>query len=490
MGASNQHVLRVSPAWRRSLRQGPLFLGESGNPRFLEGAGHGNLASGQTCIAIYCNSPLSDESQLIVEDNYARDEIKATPEAGTAFIFVPAASGSMRGSISRNRVINMGCNVFSNLIGSIDTYLDCEDFTIADNIIENYIYIGLKIGQAMNCTITGNKIKGGITGASTGIAWSVYNSTFPVYGVKKTAIIANNIIENSPGYGLSCLGNPSAGDAVNIVVSGNQVLDDTLGGFLFQNCENANIFGNISTDSGGDGFKFGPSTGHNVLNGNIVKGCAGNGVDFDDEDDVASWSIIGNTISEFGGTYGILVGDLAYVLTGGNKITHTAGSGKTGLRVNSVLTRQDIGIDQIAVTSGTDYSVSSPTAGGQNFYHPAQMKRQFAGNPNASVTVAFPGQILYDTSAGDTYMGGAAGGTVWYNIDILIGALAGTINAGQFNVAGTKVVGARATGYTNAMTGTANRATSYATGTITLVQLAERFKALQDDLTTHGLIGP
>jgi hypothetical protein len=54
---------------------------------------------------------------------------------------------------------------------------------------------------------------------------------------------------------------------------------------------------------------------------------------------------------------------------------------------------------------------------------------------------------------------------------------------------GTQVVAGRVTGYTNAMTGTADRATSYATGTITLVQLAERVKAIQDDITTHGLIG-
>lgn len=60
--------------------------------------------------------------------------------------------------------------------------------------------------------------------------------------------------------------------------------------------------------------------------------------------------------------------------------------------------------------------------------------------------------------------------------------------SGYVYIASTKVVGTRVTGYT-AMTGTPNRATAYATSTITLVQLAERVKALQDDLTTHGLIG-
>lgn len=58
------------------------------------------------------------------------------------------------------------------------------------------------------------------------------------------------------------------------------------------------------------------------------------------------------------------------------------------------------------------------------------------------------------------------------------------------NAGGTssRVLTRRRTGYTNAMTGTADRATSYATSTITLPQLAERVKALQDDLTLHGLI--
>lgn len=65
-----------------------------------------------------------------------------------------------------------------------------------------------------------------------------------------------------------------------------------------------------------------------------------------------------------------------------------------------------------------------------------------------------------------------------------------TLNGGlTYQIAAVQVVTSRRTGYTNAMTGTANRATAYDTSTITLVQLAERVKALQDDLTTHGLIG-
>lgn len=50
------------------------------------------------------------------------------------------------------------------------------------------------------------------------------------------------------------------------------------------------------------------------------------------------------------------------------------------------------------------------------------------------------------------------------------------------------VAGPRRTGW-SAPTGTATRA-SFDTATVTVSQLAERLKALLDDLTAHGLIGP
>jgi len=65
---------------------------------------------------------------------------------------------------------------------------------------------------------------------------------------------------------------------------------------------------------------------------------------------------------------------------------------------------------------------------------------------------------------------------------------AATLNVvGAIQNGGTQVVGARATGW-GAPTGTATR-TTFATDTVTLIELARRLKALIDDLTTHGLIG-
>lgn len=56
-----------------------------------------------------------------------------------------------------------------------------------------------------------------------------------------------------------------------------------------------------------------------------------------------------------------------------------------------------------------------------------------------------------------------------------------------YQVAGTQVLGARKTGWA-AATGTATR-TTFDTTTVTTAQLAERVKALLDDLISHGVIG-
>jgi hypothetical protein len=64
-----------------------------------------------------------------------------------------------------------------------------------------------------------------------------------------------------------------------------------------------------------------------------------------------------------------------------------------------------------------------------------------------------------------------------------------TDQSGTLSIIGDQILTARRAGYTNAMAGTADRATAYDTATISLIQLAERVKAIEDDLLTHGLIG-
>lgn len=111
-----------------------------------------------------------------------------------------------------------------------------------------------------------------------------------------------------------------------------------------------------------------------------------------------------------------------------------------------------------------------------------------AGTPAAQITHTWnnAGTAQVGVLVQITNTASAAGSRI---LDLQVGSsvVSWDVSGNMFH-GSSQVVGARATGYT-AMTGSADRATSYATSTITLQQLAERVKALQDDLTTHGLIG-
>lgn len=92
----------------------------------------------------------------------------------------------------------------------------------------------------------------------------------------------------------------------------------------------------------------------------------------------------------------------------------------------------------------------------------------------------------------DTIVGGSADvrAILWQGLSVgnVADQGSGTVNAlTAYYQNSVKVVGARRTGWA-AATGTATR-TTFATGSVTLPQLAERVKALIDDLIAHGLIG-
>ena len=79
----------------------------------------------------------------------------------------------------------------------------------------------------------------------------------------------------------------------------------------------------------------------------------------------------------------------------------------------------------------------------------------------------------------------AAGDAATYDLTVRADGSASVRSAYQVN--SVQVLGARRTGWT-AATGSASRA-AFATNTVTTEQLAQRFKALLDDLIAHGLIG-
>lgn len=119
----------------------------------------------------------------------------------------------------------------------------------------------------------------------------------------------------------------------------------------------------------------------------------------------------------------------------------------------------------------------------------------FAGNMTtvSGVYIAPMGNAkatnVYGVYIGDQANGGTLNYAIYTNLGLVhFGDNVDLASGKVYKINTTQVVAARVTGY-GAMTGTGNKATVYDTSSITLVQLATRVKQLQDDLTTHGLIG-
>lgn len=158
------------------------------------------------------------------------------------------------------------------------------------------------------------------------------------------------------------------------------------------------------------------------------------------------------------------------------------GSGATGTQL-TLQTTTGIGTtDALVVKRGNNGGTTALTVnadgthiGGVLATHPG-----FQGDLTVARNATTGTVFLGSNGSAYLYFDGAKFQMVGGNVDI---------TAGDLYRGGTKVVGARDTGWA-AMTGTANKNTAYDTSTVTLAQLAGRVMSLQAALTTHGLIGP
>jgi hypothetical protein len=203
-------------------------------------------------------------------------------------------------------------------------------------------------------------------------------------------------------------------------------------------------------------------------------------------------------------------------IVGGNSALQVSstGIGVTG----SISATSNISGQNFYVSSGYKLALDDSTANNYIYYYSSSPSLQFIVSGSTALSMG----SNYLTCGGDVHIptnshyymdGGSNNNYIFYNgsqVQIISGGsaiiqlssssatiaggctIAGNTNLNSssysYRVNGTQVVGSRQTGYVG-ITGTANRGTSYDTSTITLAQLAQRVKALQDDFTTHGLIG-
>lgn len=148
----------------------------------------------------------------------------------------------------------------------------------------------------------------------------------------------------------------------------------------------------------------------------------------------------------------------------------------------SLAVAADVDASQFRIAGDTDTYIRSIFSGFMDFQ--SNGSRNFSIQPTAVNVVGVP--LVCETD-GTCDLGKVSGAdhrfnNAYFKLNVELSS------SGVYKVGSNQVVGARQAGW-GAPTGTATR-TTFATTTVTTEELAQRLKALIDDLTTHGLVGP
>jgi hypothetical protein len=185
--------------------------------------------------------------------------------------------------------------------------------------------------------------------------------------------------------------------------------------------------------------------------------------------------------------------------TGFQGTSYTVAAAGINYKVGSILRDPYNGVWQVATLAGSGIAtltmLSAPTLlAGPTPANPVALTAKRGSGASINITWNDSGAIGFQATHNFQFLD-ALGNVVAY-IDIDLGdfqsslpiSVLGSVDASTgFLTGGVQTVGFRRPGWT-AATGTATR-TTFNTATVTLPQLAERVKALIDDLLAHGLIG-
>jgi hypothetical protein len=447
----------------------------------------------------------------LMQDNIVTENFVYSTEGTGIYL-----QNSLRSVISDNILVNTASvqDETSLLVGAIAN--NATNGTITGNVIISAGRSGIVIGNptaAATFTIEDNSIDTVTLGSKVGIYFR---------GLVRNSVIAGNAITNV-GIGI---GTPPVDQAlVNNLYSHNNIKTTTVGGgIVLYGSSRSSFIGNVIEDVAQDGIALVAVSVHNIFSGNSIF----NGS-----------TSVNNTYS------GISLAGVTHNVVVGNKVGNTGGTGfKNCIFVNSTALNSLVTGNHCFGAVTANYNVDASAAANNGFYGNfdssvaegrRMMMRQQAILTGSAVSVtqldlgdsSVAGALGTRTSGGDTFVAmnarhlvdgtdtwhqnasgsasklwvlrlngdaefySAAAGTADGTFATFWGTAKAAFGAGStIKLAGTQVVTTRRTGYTNAMTNTVDRATAFDTTTVTLAQLASRVKAIQDDLTTHGLIGP
>lgn len=386
---------------------------------FSEALAHGG-SIGENQLFIYNVGGLTtDKSVFIVDGNFFDDTINATPEEGPAGLFVSQSSASARCIVTNNKFNNMGTNIAGNLSAAIDLYIDALSSVVSRNIVENYIFEAIKLGGAGEIICTSNQVISYVDNTqSNAIAISPHSNTSTTH--RGHVVCSNNIVLQAAESGIIVLGNPSLGDVFEVVIANNVIADSGTGtgdaAIQVSEVGNWSIIGNVIRNAGLYGIRTRLSAGACAIANNNISDCVDNAIRTTDEDTIASLTCTGNICNE--NTTGasviqVNIQKFKHLHFADNTVINTTTS-QTGVNISGISLRLFIGDNLIDLNSGTEWTVNtSALSSTADFWTVASYPYTFSGDPGGSVTAAFAGQTIKNTSSGRIYLARTAGGTVW-----------------------------------------------------------------------------
>ena len=277
-------------------------------------------ARNTTVIAVYPS--VATQHVKILHNNFSQSAPSDTDQAACAILIQGTNAKQARCQISDNTFDGFGRAYTSGALGVIDFYNDSDESIITNNRFVNSYYSPLKLSDSANLIVTGNIIKDPAT-THGGLAIVVYSYNHTTV-IRNTAIIADNIIENSTGGSAIYITGVSGHLTSGYNIHHNTILDGYRGVVVIYATGpiiiDSNIIDGTNFDSALPAIQLGYCTGRVSVTNNNVHDFPKYGVYAESTSSDMKIIVKGNTFKyENTITTAVFLNDVATVLCEGNE---------------------------------------------------------------------------------------------------------------------------------------------------------------------------